>query len=264
MYILNWRYRCTVAVLVCLLGATSSQGADSEFDQALIDFEKIAILICGKYPANGSSQIVELDAEAEGILDGFLRKLASLGIRGAAEYTSTEYWGLVQDQLGPDWKDNRDCRLRLWDDFKYRVLVGQGFGLLESPSKTFYLPVAEFHMSERISATSGQAERWGRPLIESPGNGGTVEYQFTSEFVGSYRLEIEYAAAEKRPIVITLNDSIIAADALNSTNGDSWNPGIESWEQVDVVSLLEGKNTLRFTSDKAFPYILGIRFTPNI
>jgi hypothetical protein len=103
----------------------------------------------------------------------------------------------------------------------------------------------------------------GQPVLNSPADGGYVEYSFVAH-VGSYRLEVEYAASESRPVEITLNGHEVSPHALASVTGTGWIPGIQQKEVVIAnLSIKEGENLLRLQSNHAFPYVLNLLLLPN-
>lgn len=79
---------------------------------------------------------------------------------------------------------------------------------------------------------------------------------------GRYRLEIEYAAGEARPVQVQLQGQLVNPSALNATTG-CWEHRCQRWADVGVVALQAGDSLLRLDRrDGVFPHIRALRFTP--
>jgi hypothetical protein len=89
-----------------------------------------------------------------------------------------------------------------------------------------------------------------------------AEYDFTASAGGRYRIEVEYAAAESRPVVISLNGAVVNAAGLAEITG-GWSDEFQRRSAQGDVTLKQGLNTLQFKRDNYFPHIRGIRFVPE-
>jgi hypothetical protein len=89
-----------------------------------------------------------------------------------------------------------------------------------------------------------------------------AEYDFTASAGGRYRLEVEYAAAESRPVEISLNGVVVNAAGLAQVTG-GWSDESQQWAAQGDVTLKPGLNTLRFKRDNYFPHIRSIRLVPE-
>ncbi len=79
---------------------------------------------------------------------------------------------------------------------------------------------------------------------------------------GEYRLEISYAAADSRPVTnISLNGNIISRGTLGGTTG-SWTKIRQ--DEVKVVNLKNGENTLTILSEKSIPHLQFICFEKTV
>ena len=89
--------------------------------------------LCKDIPLKGASSGVELTGSAKAELKGIVSKVAELGFEGAAKYKDSHYEGLLQTDLAVMLKDNRSCRLQVWNDLKDKLLSKVG-SALEAPS----------------------------------------------------------------------------------------------------------------------------------
>ena len=88
-----------------------------------------------------------------------------------------------------------------------------------------------------------------------------AEYDFKA-VGGTYRLEVEYAAAESRPVEIYINGSLVTSVGLSATTG-GWSDGSQRWLAQTEVKLKSGQNTLVFKRSNYFPHIRAFRLIPN-
>ncbi|MBI2263925.1 MAG: tetratricopeptide repeat protein [Armatimonadetes bacterium] len=83
-----------------------------------------------------------------------------------------------------------------------------------------------------------------------------VEFDFQAPCNCKYRLDIEYAALQSRPVRIFLDGRLVTGNALNETTG-GWSLEYQRWKRgIAVLSLTEGRtHTLRIARDSVFPHI---------
>ncbi|MFL9829056.1 hypothetical protein, partial [Rhodoplanes sp. SY1] len=98
---------------------------------------------------------------------------------------------------------------------------------------------------------------WGDVIVNDPNikdgpNGAAYEIRVFQP--GSYLLRIRYAAAQSRPIEISLNKSVLSKSALSEPTG-CWEFRCQSWVDVATVQLAAGTNDLQFYRSQAFPHI---------
>lgn len=93
--------------------AHSTSFALTSQQQALKDIQEFANNICTRVPLTSSSTKVELNGQAKAELDGIVKKLANLGISGAANYKSVESINVLQTELASMLKHSDDCRERM-------------------------------------------------------------------------------------------------------------------------------------------------------
>src|SRR4051794_6313096 len=80
-------------------GGTSSLLAQDQTQQALQMIRQTAAEICTVPPLEGQGRDVDLSGDAQAKLAGVLSRVANLGVSGAAKYQSSQYKGLLQQQL---------------------------------------------------------------------------------------------------------------------------------------------------------------------
>ncbi|RYZ17252.1 MAG: hypothetical protein EOO70_02460 [Myxococcaceae bacterium] len=129
------------------------------------------------------------------------------------------------------------------------------------------IPVTRITRGENVEVGGGLAANYGADVLH---NGppyknfprpriNTAEFDFDSAAEGAYRLEIEYAAAESRPVAISINGAVTMGGGLSAITGN-WTK--QQWKNQGTVTLKEGKNTLRLSRNDVFPHIRAIRFIP--
>jgi hypothetical protein len=87
--------------------------ADDVLDRqmkALAAITSAANEICSTVAMEGSSQNTQLSGDVKAKLDGLISKLADLGVEGSGQFTSTQYKGVLQQDLASTLKSNEDCK----------------------------------------------------------------------------------------------------------------------------------------------------------
>jgi hypothetical protein len=92
------------------------------------------------------------------------------------------------------------------------------------------------------------------PYEATPMN--AAEYRFAATRAGRYRMLIEYAADEPRPVNIEINKSLVARDVLKSIS-KSW--CLTRWEEVGEFELRRGNNFVRIYRESVFPHLRTIK-----
>ena len=115
-----------------------------------------------------------------------------------------------------------------------------------------------------IAPASGQVALYGQgviltapPYIERPN---CAEYLVQTPAAGTYRVEIEYAALESRPVRLLLNGTLVNMAAMVETTG-CWTPECQRWVDVGTYSMPDGPVVLRLERDAAFAHIRTLRIT---
>jgi hypothetical protein len=109
----------------------------------------------------------------------------------------------------------------------------------------------------------GQNKRFADLLTNTLGNDASqpniVEFAFDAPFTADYLLEIDYAAAASRPVVVYFNDTLINRNALAGQTGARWVEIVRAG--VGRVSVVQGRNSILIWRDKAIPHLGDITLT---
>jgi hypothetical protein len=89
---------------------------------ALEVIKKAAADICYTVPQEGSRSTVQLSGDARAELDAAIKKVIDLGIKGAGQYQSEQYKGVLQEQLATTLKSSMDCRLDVFNTLVNKML----------------------------------------------------------------------------------------------------------------------------------------------
>lgn len=134
--------------------------------------------------------------------------------------------------------------------------------LTQQARKTITIPARNFMRSHNIEVG---VLPFGEDIIHNAQPYGHAvnwaEYSFEAEG-GLYELWVEYAAAEPRPIVITVNSQTVNHEGLADTTGGWYLPNQRIVFQNNVT-LHGGNNTVRLYRDDYFPHIRTIQFRPK-
>src|SRR5262249_9084444 len=88
-----------------------------------------------------------------------------------------------------------------------------------------------------------------------------AEFDVAIEKAGAYQLEMRYAAAESRPVQLSINGEQVKADAAGHITG-SWNPDTQTWEIAGLFPLAAGMNTIRLERAQPFPHFDKLLIAP--
>jgi hypothetical protein len=89
-----------------------------------------------------------------------------------------------------------------------------------------------------------------------------AEYDVTLPAAGAYRVELRYAAAESRPVALSVNGRPVRAQAAGRVTG-SWFPDTQAWDVQVVVALPAGNSTLRLERAGPFPHLDKLALLPD-
>lgn len=89
-----------------------------------------------------------------------------------------------------------------------------------------------------------------------------AEYDVPIEKAGIFQIELRYAAAESRPVQLSINGELVKADAAGRVTG-SWNPDTQTWEIAGLFPLKAGLNTVRLERAQPFPHIDKLLLVPG-
>ncbi|MCP5520732.1 MAG: SUMF1/EgtB/PvdO family nonheme iron enzyme [Verrucomicrobiales bacterium] len=89
-----------------------------------------------------------------------------------------------------------------------------------------------------------------------------VEYDFELPRDGGYQLKVQYAAADARPVTLTL-DARRRGEVCRTATG-SWLTSGSAWEDSLELELTAGKHTLRLEREGAFPHLVALRLESEV
>jgi hypothetical protein len=97
-----------------------ARGADT--GAALSAIADTADRICGIVTTGGEASEGKVAVDVHAELAGLAKRLASLGVSGAGDLTSSKYQGVLQQDLPTALKDTRECKLKVLDKLQAAVL----------------------------------------------------------------------------------------------------------------------------------------------
>ncbi|MFZ2652677.1 MAG: hypothetical protein WA210_21460 [Burkholderiaceae bacterium] len=107
------------------LGLTSAAVVQANLDanqKALDMIRDFATKLCDSVPPQGRLQDVDLSGKAKAELKGVVKRIADLGIEGAAKYRTSEYEGVLQADLAKLLANQSTCKLEVWRDLKDKLI----------------------------------------------------------------------------------------------------------------------------------------------
>ena len=113
-----------VIFLVLLVGSQFAYA--TEVRSQVAEIHAFAREFCGEFWQGGASRKRDLSGKAELKLADFIKKFAGIGLAGEASSKVSDYIGVPQRDLASELKSIRDCKLRLWKDFKNSLLRSGG------------------------------------------------------------------------------------------------------------------------------------------
>lgn len=105
--------------------------------EALREIREAAADLCVSVPLETASETMNVSGEVNAKLVGLAKRVADLGIEGAAEYTSTASAGLLQNDLADAVRETNNCKLEVFRVLEQKMLLSaspsRGNGYLEAP-----------------------------------------------------------------------------------------------------------------------------------
>jgi hypothetical protein len=98
-----------------------SQPIDAQA-KALELITKTADSICSIVKQAGSSESLTVKGEVKAQLNGLIKKLADLGISGAADFNSDQYEGVIRTDLATAIKNNAECKFNVFDKLQAKMI----------------------------------------------------------------------------------------------------------------------------------------------
>ncbi len=104
-----------------IYGATSHP-ARADTPGVLDEITTTADKICGNVSQSGRSNSEQVTGDVKAELSGLAKKLADLGIAGTGSLTTTEYQGVLQQELSSNLRDIRECKLKVLSMLQSKVI----------------------------------------------------------------------------------------------------------------------------------------------
>lgn len=111
-------------VFVALTVATTPAFA-SDQKKALEEIASFAERICNSAPVKNGTEELELSIGAKAELTGLLKKVADLGVTGAAKYKKVNYVGVLQTDIAKLLSKDADCKRKISDKLIDKLIPGK-------------------------------------------------------------------------------------------------------------------------------------------
>ncbi|MFA6543152.1 MAG: SUMF1/EgtB/PvdO family nonheme iron enzyme [Limisphaerales bacterium] len=131
----------------------------------------------------------------------------------------------------------------------------------DNPGHAFTLPAWTFDRGNAKTFTNGWAD--AGPMIAFGGESPVVvEYDVEFPIATNYRLRVQYAAKDKRPLTLSVDGRTITNICRSATG--SWNTSDAGWEEGAHLPLSAGKHTLKLERAGSFPHVMNLRFDSEL
>lgn len=115
--------KCIIVICATVLPNSSLAQPDFDTNQRALDMIRdFAEGLCDTVQTKGNSQYISLSGTAKTELRGVIKKVADLGIQGAAKYQSADYEGVLQADLAKLLSNQTTCKLEVWRDLKDKLI----------------------------------------------------------------------------------------------------------------------------------------------
>jgi len=124
--------------------------------------------------------------------------------------------------------------------------------------RSFEIPAWAFDRGNAATYTNQWADV--KPMVAFGGTAPViVEYDINFPASGTYTLEINYAAADPRPVELQMDDKTVAQVCRQATG--AWETSKAAWEKSAQLFIPAGPRTFRLQRADAFPHVVSLRFT---
>jgi len=123
----------------------------------------------------------------------------------------------------------------------------------DAPAGTVRIEAEAFARGNVLKLTDGYGAGVGVVINAGP-LPNVAEYDVEVPAAGTYQLAVRYAAADPRPVRVTVGGRLLAGAACGGKTG-SWNPDTQTWHAEAVVALPAGKAVVRFERAGPFPHL---------
>ena len=184
---LSWMLFVGTSLSVGSVSVLSESNLASQ-KQALDVIADFADRICdpAKVPLVGSSSSLELSGKAKAELSELVKKVANVGVEGAAKYQSSKYANVLQKDLVAVLRENKDCRLKVFEKLQSRLLApasakkssqearATGGGVAVNAEGKARVSVSGASNAGNTKPGGGQADGAARPQGPTEGNASTA------------------------------------------------------------------------------------------
>jgi hypothetical protein len=123
------RLKCVLALSFGSVFATSCHNAAAQNtgdqQKQLEAITATADRICNVVTTEGSTESAKVSGEVKAELSGLAKRLANLGVSGTGAIDSSEYHGLLQQDLALALKDNASCKTHVFDKLIDKLVPSQ-------------------------------------------------------------------------------------------------------------------------------------------
>src|SRR5437870_1314739 len=109
-------------VLLCMAGLANADGLEVQ-QKALAVMLEFADRLCTTIPLTGGANTLELSGTAKAELSALLKKIANLGIEGAAKYQTLDWQGVLQQDLAEQLNNSRHCKVEVFRALNDKLLA---------------------------------------------------------------------------------------------------------------------------------------------
>lgn len=112
---------CGLLLAVVAGAQAQSQSLEAQ-TQALGLITKTADEICSIVSHAGNYQGIKVKGEVKAQLSGLIKKMADVGVSGAADFTADQYENVIQSELSSTIQHNADCKLKVFDRLQEKMI----------------------------------------------------------------------------------------------------------------------------------------------
>lgn len=125
---MNYRTLALLSLLIAASHPSLTLSAPLDANKASSLIKDMAEAMCGEMFNGGHSNSRTLSADATLKVNNILKQIVDAGGSIKGDISSSDYYGVLHDQLGETIKNGQQCRLHVWDDLKV-LLVGKSVDL---------------------------------------------------------------------------------------------------------------------------------------
>ncbi len=174
--------------------------AQADTPAALSAIADTADRICGILATRGEANTTKVTGEVHAELSGLAKRLASVGVSGSSDIASSNYQGMLQQDLPATLKDIRDCKLKVFDKLQATVLPGttqpSGPGapsadLLQAPGGAPLIDTAKFdNQKDELGfySCSNEQDKITCYIVQSRTAQGQSDYKIDSQMKTKFKL----------------------------------------------------------------------------